>query len=720
MLGRRNNVEFALISQSRGRVVIPEPINFEDGNGNIYERDSESKGFLKTKSNSLEFHGEGADFLIAQSATKGISEDILLQRRLKSQYRLDERWETVSETYLSGINEYDESRSQTVVTTESALGGIYAEIESKIDEELDIKSNISITGDDIGELETVDLTVTGREVFLESKLSVLDGTVIDVIEDDGLNARCIPFQVDINSDQENITNVFGNQLSAAGGNYTDLSADKSANCFYTVSEQDKLITLNGKVKVRILDEAAGFASMDLIFYEDGADLKYSNDRKVNLGVTVVSENQTMEYTFVNYEIEVLKGDSITIGLLSDVAFNDFKYEILETSITITEDSYFKPTTCKCVTPKAMGERLVSMITGKKNIFRSSLFDDGGKYENHLISYGFYIRQFPDIVNEGTDEERSIPFNTSLKEFLENWDAIDPIAYWVEKEGNYEVFRVESLKYTQQNFVGIKYGITKNKFDYITAQKVKRSDLEDNYYSALEFGSSEGGSGYEEVYGLQSISGLASWTTYNTGNSVYSKVSPWALGDVDVELPRRKQFEDYPETDTKYDEVKNVIVCKNVNGSYYVKKWQDDFEEAPKNIYRPNSAFNLTLTPLDFLYNHGFVINVGLYHNSGEAIRGYSSNCNGSFTSKKIGGIELVQKEEIPHSRLEKPRVKPRSVDFNLPVDLEIEQQITGSTNGIPNWFGLVAVQTKNGVEYMRLVKVDTNKEGSHKLVEAFV
>lgn len=704
-----------------GRVVIPEPVNFEDGNGNIYERDSDSKGFLKTKSNSLEFHGKGADFLITQSVLKGISEDILLQRRIKSQDRVDERWKTVSETYLKGINKYDESKSETTVTTEASQGGIYAEIESKKDEELDIKGTTSITGDDIGELETVDLTITGREIFLESKLSVDDGTLIDVVIDDGLNARCIPFQVKQNSDQENITYVYGNQLSAASGNYANLSADKSANCFYTNSDQDRTLTLTGKVKVEMIGTPGGVAKMDLLFYEDGADLKYNNSRRIELvSTTVISTGQVMEYNFVDFIVDIKKGDSLTIGMLSETLVEDFQYKVLDTTITITEDSYYAPTICKCITPKAMGDRLVAMITGQRNIFRSSLFDDGGKYENHLITQGFYIRQFPDIVNEGTDEERSIPFNTSLNEFLENWDAIDPIAYWVEKEGSYEVFRVESLKYTQQNFVGVKYGITKDKFEYITASNVKRQDLEDNYYSSLKFGSVEGGSGYEEVYGLQSISGSASWTTYNTGTSIYSKISPWALGDVDVELPRRKSFITHPETDTKYDDIKNVIVCKKVNGEYYVKNWQEDFSEAPKNIYRPNSAFNLTLTPLDFLYNHSFVFNSGLYHSTTESIRGYSSNCNGSFTSRKIGGELLRQDEEVPHSKLEKPRIRPRSVDFNLKVDQEIEDMILGTTNGIPNWFGLVSVQTKNGIEYMRLVKVDTNKEGTHKLVEAYI
>ena len=722
MLGRSNSVEFALISKSQGRIVIPEPINFEDGNGNIYERDKEAKGFLKTKSNDLEFFGVGSDFLRTQSVTKGISEDILLQKKAKSLTRVDERWRIVSETYLQGINEYDESKSETTVSTKATQGGIYAELDSKKDEELDIKNTQSITGDDIGELQTVNVNLTGREIFLESKLSVEDGTEISAVVSgaDGLNARSIPFKVDINSDAQDISTVQADKLSAADGDYANLSFDKVGNCFYTNADQATTIKLNGKVKVTLIDGDFGIMSMNLVIYEGGSDFIYNPLRRVSLFPPVSTTLGTvMEYEFNNYEIKVQEGDSIAIGLLSDTD-DGIRYQVSDTYLTITEDSFYPASNCTAITPKAMGERLVAMITGKRNIFRSSLFDDGGKYADYLITHGFYIRQFPDVIGEGTDEERKIPFNTSLGEFLENWDAIDPIAYWVEKEGNYEVFRVESLKYTQQNFVGIRYGEATDKFRYIRASKVKRKDLEDNYYSALEFGSQEGGSGYEEVFGLQSVSGRASWTTYNRGKSKYSKLSPWALGDVDVELPRRKQYESFPETDTQYDEIKNIIACKKVGGTYYVRTWQDDFAQAPKNIYRPNSAFNLMLTPLDFFYNHSFVFNAGLYHDSSKYVRGYSSNCNGSFTSQKIGGEVLRQDVEIPHTSLETPRIRPRSVDFELKVDLEIEDQILGKTNGVPNWFGLVAVQTKNGIEYMRLVKVDTNKKGTHKLVEAYI
>jgi hypothetical protein len=81
---------------------------------------------------------------------------------------------------------------------------------------------------------------------------------------------------------------------------------------------------------------------------------------------------------------------------------------------------------------------------------------------------------------------------------------------------------------------------------------------------------------------------------------------------------------------------------------------------------------------------------------------------------------LREDSPIPHSRLDAPKIRPVSVDFDLEVSDELEELIVSDTDGIPNWFGTVAVDTGDGIEYFRLVKVDTNKEGKHKLVEAYI
>ncbi len=712
----KNNVEFSLFSLSKKRTVIPEPVNFEDGNGNIYERDKNSKGFLKTKSNSLKFFAEGYDFLFEQFVSRGVAEDVILQKRIKS----NERWRIVSEVFLD-MGKCKFNDSEKTVQTEATQGGLLKQIESKFDDEFDMIQQTSSNGDDIGFLKTVNVDLGEKEIFLRSELSVEDGTLIKATVSGGdlLNARAIPFKVDVNSDQEDITYVNTNKLRAANNTYATLTSDTSANCFYTNADLDTNIILNGRVEIRMVNTNLGSLEMSLVYYINGDDLNYDSSRRISLGsMNPNIQGNVLFYDFDDFVVPIRKGDSLTIGVLTDT-LDGVSYEVYNTSLFITENSSFPPTITRATTLFDLGERLVSVLTGQTDSFRSNLLKDSGS----LITQGYWIRQFPDVINEGTEEERRIQFTTSMDDFIKHIDLLFSIAWWVEKEGNKEVMRVELLSETQQKFIGIKYGEKSAlNFNYIQASKVKRNVLSKNFYSKIVLGSNKGGEGYEEVAGLQSICGRAEWSTINgkTNDSEYRKISPYSLSDIDIELPRRKQYEDFPETDTKYDSVLSVLDCKKIGNSYYLKKWQDIYEEAPKNIYSVDSAYNLNLTPARLLLVHGSVINAGLYHYPSDSINFSSSNCNSSLVTKKANEEELIEGDPIPHSILDTPRIKPFSIEFDLKVSQELEDKIRGINNGVQNWFGLVAVNTGTEIEYMRLNKVDTNREGKHQLVEAYI
>lgn len=719
----KNNVEHAIVSDTLGRVVIPEPINYEDGNRNIYERDDKSKGFLKSRSNDLEFYGAAVDAIKTQIYTKGISEDLLLEKLIKSDDRVDELWRSTEPIYLD-LKElkFDEKKGGgSIAKTKAIEGGLKKVIDARISDEYDLKTLLDADGNTIDPLETETALLESREIFLRSVLSVEDGIEIGILNSgDELNARSIPFQVDINSDQGNIDYVLGDKLSAASGDYANLSSDKIGSCFLTSSDNVKKLTLNGKVKVTIIDGGNfGTMKMDLVYYKGGSDFIYDSVRSIPL---VAAEptflGSVMEYNFTDFKIDVLQGDSLAIGLLATE--NGIRWSVSQTELTITEDSIFPASEAKCLTYGQTLNRLLYIITGKKNLVRSELLETGELSED-IISNGFYIRQFPDVMNEGTDEERKTQFNISLEQILQHIEALQPKAWWVEKIGLTEYFRLEKYSYTQQNTISIPFG-DRNKegfIQYIEASDVKREVLGKNFYSKLELGSEKGGDDYEEVNGLRSINGKANFSTINKNNdSTYSKLSPFRLGDVDVELPRRKPYSLYPEEDTRYDSDIMCIRCKLVSNKYVVKKWQDIYELAPTGIYRPDSAYNLDITPARLLLKHSANINAALYHYPNGNIVFASSNCNSSFQSKKEGEEILKEDGVLPHARLNKPTVRPYTLECNAPVSQELEDLITGTKNGIKNWFGIVALKTGADIEYFRLIKSDVNKEGKHKFIEA--
>lgn len=725
-IGHQNEVNYYLYSKSQGEVLIPEPIGFISGNGNIYERDDKSKGFIKTRANKLKYYGRAYEFLVYQFATKGILEDVLQYREQRAN-TLDERYIKSPPIFLdiAGAKQDDDRRT---VEVEAKNGGLYNLIENKMSDTVDIIDRNSIVGTDIGPLPTVNVFLDPREIFLRSEGNAEIGkeiaaTVGGIFNPDGTNARTIPFTFFPNSDQQNLQSSFGDQLSAVNDTFASVSSDKIDNLTFLNVSSKKICTINGRIELTIVGASFGTCAMYSVFY-DGAENVNFKERILldTCNPNVIGDK--LEFVFDDYQLILEKGESWAIGLLS-ITDNGIRYRIDYASLIITENSgeNLVGSTIRAIKPIVLGNRILAKIIGKNSLLISSLLDEGGDFENRLITNGFFIRNFPDVINEGDDDERRIQFNTSMEEFLKHLEAMRPIAWWTEEVNGVEVMRIEERKFTFQSFTGIEYGETVDgNTVYIQADKVTRVNLKDNFYSKLVFGSEVGGSGYEEVFGLQSICGKAEFSTINiTNDSEYNKLSPYAMADIDVELPRRLGYEFFPDLDSKYDDIINCIDCELIGDTYYPKKYQAYFSEVPTGIYRPLSAYNLKFTPVDFLKEHGFIINSGLYQHPNSFIYFSSSNCNSSFSSREIGKEVVKQDQPIKNSELEAPRFKPKKVEFNLLVSLELENKIIGTTkDGTQNRFGRVAVMTRDGLEYMILVKVDTNGAGKHTLIESYL
>ncbi len=721
-----NNVRYSLSIDGQEPVEIPDPINEDEGNGYIYERDEKSKGVLSTKTNEVEYHGEGFNKLSGIFATEGIVPDVREIKEIKDPDRMDERWTPISETYID-TSDMQTDRVRGVVTTKSVEGGLKREIDDFWSEEYDLTKETSEEEIDIGKPDTINVNLLPREIFLKSRLET-DGEVevsAVVSGGDNLNARTIPMIVDYNSDDINVRGVYGDQLNAASGFYVNLQEEKQANTFYFESDRDREIFLNGTVRVTQSGTPhSGTFRLDLIKYTNGDAYDFGGVVQAMGTANPAVFGDAIEYTFTNYAIMINEGDSLAIATLSDtsdgIRFKATGY------LEIEEDSISDPSLTKAFLPSQLFERIIANATGKKGRFKSNLFTTG-KWKHLAVAPVYWIRQFPDIINEGTDEERRIQAKTNLSDAYDSYCAIEPLAWWVERVGNIEVMRIELLSYTHQNFIGVHYGTTSEGLvNYLEVQGLKDKTLPNNFYKTIHLGAEKGGGEFEEVQGLRSVGGKARFKTINKkGAKDYEKLSKYTMSAESIEIPRRRPYDKFPDLDTRYDNDWAFLDLIYENGAFRLRTWQDDFEIAPKNVYRPDSLGNLRLTPAQLLINHGFAIKTGLYHNkyAFRNIRWISSDCNSSLITKKAGEDEIDEQGLINHSRLDNPTVIPIIDEFELEVTIDIERQLTGTTlidgEEVPNWFGLIAYQKEGRVSYGRLVKVDTNKNGSHELIQAY-
>jgi hypothetical protein len=156
----------------------------------------------------------------------------------------------------------------------------------------------------------------------------------------------------------------------------------------------------------------------------------------------------------------------------------------------------------------------------------------------------------------------------------------------------------------------------------------------------------------------------------------------------------------------------------------LRKFQDDFEEAPTGIFSPETAFNLRLSPINNLLRHGWYLANGFTKYPYELVRYGSSTANSNLRTKLIGRPAYKENEDVINNELGKPRFKPEMIEFEHPVNFEILKMIEGFTiiNGerVPNLYGLIEfINEENGnIERGYFMNLKPNNEGKWQLITA--
>lgn len=715
-------VEYQLINQDTGREITLEndPRNWDEMERTL-TRSEDTFGVMTEFSRDLEFTGDGAEFL----REAYLLDDIEARVKL-NEYKFHPHTD-VKYLRSSGVFDFSEYVSQkTFVTVPFKSGGLNSLISSSRRDKLELQRTTSLDGVEIDPLQTRTVALTSRDILLISDLSTSEqdklSTAFRMEFNDG-NYRQSVLGVPVSVNSKSDTRVSPIIRDQFRGVTNANSPGTSAFMFYFNNDLTKTLRLKFKVsfKIEFYQVAKlnnSFLNISLAKYTGGTIPIIDN----NTGFTILHQvgqiegKNNLEVSFETQEIEYIinQGESLALvwhgGANFGGTFSQGSYEVdfnnTLATVDIAEDSKRVASQTNTVLMKDAGEKLMQIITGEKNRYLSEFYTNGD-FKLAGLSLGLWIRRFLDAK-----------IQISFKDFIDNSNSIHNTGYTIDIIDDVETLVHEDLRYFFQNKVTINLG---------RASKIVRSAASDYAYSSLLFGYKKpsGDNLYEEAQGLDEFNITAGFKAPITRTeNDYEKESPYRADSYGKEFARRKLRENFPSEDTRYDkDIFNLDLKESSTDVLQERVWQDDYAEAPKNVFSPNTATGLRLTPFRNLQRHGWFISNSLTKFTNKFIRFANSRGNQFLITKKVGKEERAEDGNIVISELESALFVNQWVEFEHEVDFTINEQVYGRTtiNGrsIPNYFGKVQFINEFGEnETGFLFELKPNNQGTWKLLKA--
>lgn len=478
---------------------------------------------------------------------------------------------------------------------------------------------------------------------------------------------------------------------------------------------------------RITEGEDSYVSIALARYkynESGSELNIVNNSDITLWKYFLKTNEnipsnTYEVPNNTYEITLEPGESLGLRVLLRARFTfngqenqrDFFYRLQDKGkIIIQEKSKFTSNTIAAVKPFYLANRLIEIITNKKNIVKSEILESG-MWKDLLLTHGFWIRNFSREQDDNLLEEnrKFKPLTTSFKDFMTSLSAVANLGVGIESGNQNDTIIIEELEYFYNQ------NVTINLPNQV--KKTKRSLDVNKFYKSIEIGYEKGGE-YEEAMGLDEFNVRSTYTTAisNVKNS-YNQLSKYRADSYGAEFARRKPFDLYSTEDTSYDQEIFFLDCRDAFHFYKTRKYGDDFTSVPTGIFSPETAYNLRLSPFNSMLRHGWVISAGLTKYPNQKIK-YSSSI-GNSTLK----TNYPENGDIQNTVLQRARYVPEIIEFSHEVSFDISQRLLGKTNilgkTIPNVYGLVQfINEKGETERGFLLSVKPNGDGKWRLLKS--
>lgn len=742
-----DRIQYELHTNLFGSSVIDEPQGWESDDKE-YSRHEDYFGIFPKFSSALKFIGSAADYIQQVYDIEGVNAELRLVKLQKHPHT--DEWELVYTGYLD-LSTWE--REKNTVSVKFSSGGLELLLKNREGTDVEIDRADTLDSRELPALETIDIELKGREIFLDSKWKTKDDTQMSlgVYSDDG-NTRAqvggIPVDLDVRSHED--------AHAILQGSYSDSDTIGSAGMMlYSVADRQRTMHLFSNefkftpVVTQGLPLDINWARIYIAistYTYDSENEEYRLKNRDNLfkaGFPNPSDGELPFYAVLNKEntisfdkyITLEKGDCLALELYIKADLNNFttsrarfyvELHDLSLNFQMQEESQFPSTQCKGLFLYDALERLSEICTSNKNSFYSEFLGRQEKgYANNgtgaftSITHGFWVRGFdklPIPTDEPKVENLFKPLTTSFRDAFKSASAIWGVGLGIEKQGRKERIRVEDKRYFFNPNVTIKLPNQVN--------NVKRSVATTYYYSKLINGYEQGGE-YEEAFGLDEYNGrLEHQTPIIRLSKDYTNLSTYRGDMYGMEFCRRKQRVDGDTIDTSYDESIWILDLKQYSSHLYIQRlWQDDFAKEPTGIFSPNTATNLRFSPANNLMRNSWYFSACFWKDLDKYLKYTSSSANSGMTTQLIGKNPIKENQDFLCADFDHSYFVPEWIEFDHVCDFEIMKQVEGKTviNGkeITNLYGCVQFTNENNeIEKGYLFNLKPNKEGKWKLLKA--
>ena len=741
---------FYLIHKDKGIIEIPNPIGWREGNKSSKREDDHSISIII--GNSLEYYGLGLEILKDIRYNIGISENVELLCQIRNPLNPKKR-KTIYRGNLDLTTFETKDNKCTVKFKKSTLEET---LKSSKSQKIELEREETLIGTTATTLQTKDILVKGRSLFLESKLvSAIDPESninpnlrtpysfdVDNVRDGNKGSNIIvakiafPLDVKFNSHPEDVNAVYrdvqgGGLITSKRGGDSFQTGFPSA-CFFTQSEFDRTITLKSVLNVDLDHGVSDEFYQDtfkVILRQHPQSAESLNDYKEPQITLFERSYQNANYNdsiTINNErvIELVKGDFLSYHIeyesnlgtnppVSGDPHSRCNIAFKESFVSIKEDNTTPEQVRKTIKAFDLGKKIIELITGNANHFYSPTLETG-IWKNLTLSSGLWVRGFYGLDYNVDEEDAENPndrqrIKASLSDFVNFCDTKLALGVSFKTIEGVEKICFEPIKDKYRNKVLI--NLEQQPYDF------SRKVLSDLLFTGCKFGDEfadveADADLYEEIYGLSEFNTLSEWSTdLNIKENIYEKVSKYRSDGTGKTLALKKSIENYPNTDTRFDDSMFMFHVKDIDDDILEERtWIDDFTQAPANIYSPDDATNLLFTPKQMFKRHNFLFNTELK----KSIKYLSGRGNNSLITRN-GSVITIENEDVPLS--ERQKFLAEEISFSYPYSNNIVDQINGQTiiNGeeVLNVHGLTQFRNEEGkmeLGYLNEVKEDKKLE----------